>query len=81
MDSLLPDGFDTPWRRMAAAIFAPPRDAKVLGSLEVDVTESLRFVVFDHRICDGAQIGRLSAGLRHYLLHPEELDASPPETT
>ena len=44
MDSLLPDGFDTPWRRMAAAIFAPPRDAKVFGSLEVDVTESLRFV-------------------------------------
>lgn len=30
--------------------------------------------VFDHRVCDGAQIGRLSAGLRHYLLHPEDLD-------
>ena len=38
------DHFDTPWRRMAAAIFAPPRDGKVFGSLEIDVTESIRFV-------------------------------------
>lgn len=38
------DQFDTPWRRMAAAIFEPPRDAKVFGSLEIDVTESIRFV-------------------------------------
>lgn len=38
------DRFDTPWRRMAAALFAAPQDSKVFGSLELDVTESLRFV-------------------------------------
>lgn len=33
--------FDTPWRRMTAAIFDRPRDGKVFGMMDIDVTDAM----------------------------------------
>lgn len=35
---------DTPWRRMASSVYRRPRDAKIFGSVELDVTELEAFV-------------------------------------
>jgi hypothetical protein len=37
----LPVKVDTSWRRMAAAIFEPPRDGKLLGSYDLDMRKPL----------------------------------------
>lgn len=36
--------YDTPWRRMSAAIFEPPRDGKVFGSFDIDMTGVLAYI-------------------------------------
>lgn len=35
---------DTPWRRMASSVYRRPRDAKIFGSVELDVTEMEAYV-------------------------------------
>lgn len=39
-----PHGFDTPWRRVAAALYQRPRDAKIFGTVEFDVTELEEYI-------------------------------------
>jgi hypothetical protein len=36
---------DTPWRRMASSVYRRPRDSKIFGSVELDVTELEAFVL------------------------------------
>jgi pyruvate dehydrogenase E2 component (dihydrolipoamide acetyltransferase) len=38
------DRYNTPWRNFATALYAPPSEGKVSGSLDLDVTEALRFI-------------------------------------
>jgi pyruvate/2-oxoglutarate dehydrogenase complex dihydrolipoamide acyltransferase (E2) component len=38
------DRYDTAWRRSAAAIYAPPRDGKVFGAYDIDVTTALEYM-------------------------------------
>jgi pyruvate/2-oxoglutarate dehydrogenase complex dihydrolipoamide acyltransferase (E2) component len=38
------DRYNTPWRELATALYAPPAEGKIYGSIEVDVTEALRFI-------------------------------------
>ena len=38
------DLFDTPWRRMAAAIFERPRDGRVFGMMDIDVTDAMAWM-------------------------------------
>ncbi len=38
------DHFNTPWRVTAAAIYTTPTDSRVYGTLDIDVTEALRFL-------------------------------------
>lgn len=38
------DRFNTPWRVTAAAIYTTPTDSRVYGTLDIDVTESKRFI-------------------------------------
>ena len=32
------DAFNLPWRLMAATLYGPPRDGKIMGTVDVDVT-------------------------------------------
>lgn len=36
--------YDTPWRRMATAIYRPPRDGRTYGTFELDVTYLLKYI-------------------------------------
>lgn len=38
------DIYNTPWRKMSTALYAPPNEGKVYGTLEVDITKTLVFV-------------------------------------
>ncbi len=38
------DQFNTPWRVTAAAIYTTPTDARVYGSLDIDVTDAKRYI-------------------------------------
>ena len=38
------DKFNTPWRLIANAIYSPAKDAKVFGTLDVDVTEADEYI-------------------------------------
>lgn len=38
------DEFNTPWRVTSAAIYTTPTDSKVFGTLDIDVTEAMRFM-------------------------------------
>lgn len=38
------DRYNTPWRELATALYAPPAEGKIYGSIEVDVTEALAFI-------------------------------------
>jgi pyruvate dehydrogenase E2 component (dihydrolipoamide acetyltransferase) len=38
------DQFNTPWRELATAIYAPPSEGKIYGTIEIDVTEALEFI-------------------------------------
>lgn len=60
--------FDSPWRRMAAAMYRTPVDGRVYGMLDLDVTDVLEYV--RHRKGAGAHItvtGILTAGLGRIL--------------
>jgi pyruvate/2-oxoglutarate dehydrogenase complex dihydrolipoamide acyltransferase (E2) component len=39
------DKFNTPWRLIANAIYSPPKDAKVFGTLDVDVTRADEYIL------------------------------------
>ena len=38
------DLYNTPWRKTATAIYGPPRDGKIFGTIEVDVTNALEYI-------------------------------------
>lgn len=38
------DRYNTPWRELATALYAPPAEGKIYGSIEIDVTEALGFL-------------------------------------
>ena len=38
------DQFNTPWRVTAAAIYTTPTDSRVYGTLDIDVTDAVRFI-------------------------------------
>ena len=38
------DRYNTPWRELAIALYAPPAEGKIYGTIEIDVTEALRFI-------------------------------------
>lgn len=38
------DRYNTPWRELATALFAPPAEGKIYGTIEIDVTDALRFI-------------------------------------
>ena len=38
------DKFNTPWRRMATAIYTAPSDGKVFGTMEIDVTDTKQYI-------------------------------------
>ena len=38
------DKFNTPWRLMSTAIYSAPKDSKVYGTLEVDVTKAEKYI-------------------------------------
>lgn len=38
------DQFNTPWRVTAAAIYTTPTDSRVYGTLDIDVTDAVRFL-------------------------------------
>lgn len=38
------DRFNTPWRVTAAAIYTTPTDSRVYGTLDIDVTDAVRFL-------------------------------------
>jgi pyruvate/2-oxoglutarate dehydrogenase complex dihydrolipoamide acyltransferase (E2) component len=38
------DRYNTPWRELATALYAPPAEGKIYGTIEVDVTEALDFI-------------------------------------
>lgn len=40
-----PQGFDTPWRRVAATLYNRPKDAKIFGTVEFDVTELEQYIL------------------------------------
>ena len=40
----LKDKYNTPWRKMSTAIYAPPNEGKVYGSVDMDVTEAIKFI-------------------------------------
>ena len=48
------DRFNTPWRVTSAAIYTTPTDSRVYGTLEIDVTESKKFL--DQKREDGEKI-------------------------
>jgi pyruvate dehydrogenase E2 component (dihydrolipoamide acetyltransferase) len=48
------DRFNTPWRVTSAAIYTTPTDSRVYGTLDIDVTESKRFL--DQKREDGEKI-------------------------
>ena len=45
---------DTPWRRMASSVYRRPRDAKIFGSVELDVTEMEAWV--QHKRREGVKL-------------------------
>ena len=45
-DAYRPVKVNTAWRRMAAAIFEPPRDGKLLGSYDLDMRKPLAAVPY-----------------------------------
>ena len=38
------DQFNTPWRVTSAAIYTTPTDSRVYGTLDIDVTEAVKFM-------------------------------------
>ena len=48
------DRFNTPWRVTSAAIYTTPTDSRVYGTLDIDVTESKKFL--DQKREDGEKI-------------------------
>ena len=38
------DKFNTPWRLIANAIYSPAKDAKVFGTLDIDVTKADEYI-------------------------------------
>lgn len=38
------DKYNTPWRLVASTIFGPPKDGKLYGSMEVDVTDTEKYI-------------------------------------
>jgi pyruvate dehydrogenase E2 component (dihydrolipoamide acetyltransferase) len=38
------DQYNTPWRLMSTAIYSAPKDSKVYGTLEVDVTDAEKYI-------------------------------------
>lgn len=38
------DEFNTPWRVTAAAIYTTPTDSRVYGTLDIDVTDAIKFI-------------------------------------
>lgn len=48
------DGFNTPWRVTAAAIYTTPTDSRVYGTLDIDVTEAKNFI--DRKRAEGVKI-------------------------
>ena len=36
--------FNTPWRRVASTIYKKPTDSKILGGVELDVTDLESFI-------------------------------------
>ena len=34
------DSYNTPWRKTATAIYGPPKDGKIFGTIELDVTDA-----------------------------------------
>jgi pyruvate dehydrogenase E2 component (dihydrolipoamide acetyltransferase) len=48
------DGFNTPWRVTAAAIYTTPTDSRVYGTLDIDVTEAKKFI--DRKREEGVKI-------------------------
>jgi len=43
------DKFNTPWRLIANAIYSPAKDAKVFGTLDVDVTKADEYVTMQRK--------------------------------
>jgi pyruvate/2-oxoglutarate dehydrogenase complex dihydrolipoamide acyltransferase (E2) component len=48
------DSYNTPWRKTATAIYGPPRDGKIFGTIELDVTDALEFI--EQQRAAGAQL-------------------------
>lgn len=38
------DKYNTPWRLVASTIFGPPKDGKLYGSMEIDVTDTEKYI-------------------------------------
>ncbi len=38
------DNYNSPWRKLSTAIYAPPRDGRIYGTLDVDITRAQQFV-------------------------------------
>ena len=38
------DKYNTPWRLVASTIFGPPKDGKLFGTMEVDVTDTEKYI-------------------------------------
>ena len=48
------DRFNTPWRVTSAAIYTTPTDSRVYGTLDIDVTETKKFI--DRKRAEGVKI-------------------------
>ena len=49
MDLHQVDLYNTPWRKVATAIYGPPRDGRIYGTFSFDITETERFMLESRR--------------------------------